>query len=518
MATTTPSLSTQPSTRLQPKKRQLVSILILCFLLLIVGLGLWRWRAAAPTITVVIDGEPIQVISRAKTPEALLASLGYTLRPEDELVIEGGWGDQARVVLHRARPVRVIADGRSFEIWTRGERVADLLQDANLSISPADSILLQGQTVHKDALLPPVEWRPPEGRRQAPPWQRIPIPLTLTIQRANPIQITEENVLTRTIWTQQATVIQALNEYAIPIYEGDVILPGLDVAVEPGMHVYIYRATPFTLYVDGQTIQGRTRQKTVGDALRELGIFPLGEDLVDPPLDAELHEGATIRVTRVIERIEYEEELLPFETVWEPDDTLLIDTRVVGQEGRPGVLRRRYRVRYENGQEVARELEDEWVAQEPERKVILYGRKIVPRTAMTPDGPITYWRKIRAYTTSYSPSRSGTDPSLPWYGHTRLGFKAGKGIVGVDPSVINMSQKLYVPGYGFAIAGDTGNLSGKHVDMGFDDDNYESWHWWSDVYLLWPPPPTYAINYILPNWPRYKGSKNPYDGLVQEGP
>jgi len=346
----------------------------------------------------------------------------------------------------------------------------------------------------------------------------VPVPLALTLLRATPVQVMEEGGVTRILWTQADTVAQALVENDIQVREGDVILPGLDATVEPGMRVYIRRATPIIILVDGRTIDARTRTKRVGDALREAGILLAGADQVQPRLDAPVHEGMTIRITRVQERVAYEEELLPFETVWEPDDSLLIDTRRVGQAGRPGVLRRRYRVRYEDGQEVARTLEDEWVVQEPERKVILYGRKIIPRTAMTPDGPITYWRKIRAYTTSYSPSRSGTDPSLPWYGRTRLGFKAGKGVVGVDPAVINMGQKLYVPGYGFAIAGDTGNISGKHVDMGFDDDNYESWHWWSDVYLLWPPPPSYAINYILPNWPRYKGTKNPYQGLVQERP
>jgi len=70
--------------------------------------------------------------------------------------------------------------------------------------------------------------------------------------------------------------------------------------------------------------------------------------------------------------------------------------------------------------------------------------------------------------------------------------------------VVNMQQKLYVPDYGFAIAGDTGGgVKGKHIDLGYSDDDYRSWHWWTDVYLLWPPPPAYAIHYTLPNWPRY---------------
>jgi len=503
----------------RPNRRQWLAIAVGAGFLLLAILGLWRWQAAAFPVTLVIDGQQATVVTHARSPEALLRSLGYPLRPEDDLRVAGAWGPDARVVVQRARPVQVLADGHSQVVWTRADTIGGVLNDAAIALAPADEVLLGDKQVSVADELPPAEWTPPAGRRSADPWQQEPQPLALSILRATPLQVIEEGGVSRTIWTRADTVEQALAENDITIYEGDEVLPGLDAAVQPGMKVLLRRAIPITITADGQTIETRTRAGTVGDALQSLGILVMGEDQVHPPLEAELHPNTDIQITRVQERLEYEEELLPFETVWQPDDDLPIDTRRVGSEGQPGILRRRYRVRYENGEEVSRELEDEWVAQEPERKVILYGRKIVPRTAMTPDGPITYWRKIRAYTTSYSPARSGTDPSLPWYGHTRLGYKAGKGVVGVDPSVINMNQKLYVPGYGFAVAGDTGSGSGgKHVDLGFDDDNYESWHWWSDVYLLWPPPPDYAINWVLPNWPRYKGSRNPHVGLVQENP
>jgi len=498
-------------------QRQLLALAVSALLLLMALLGVWRWQTAAFPVTLTIDDQSATLMTHARTPAALLRGLGYPLRPEDSLTIEGRWGPHAHIQVQRARPVQILADGQSQTVWTRANDVAGVLNDAMLALSPADELLLGDKQVATDAALPPAQWLPPAGRRRAEPWQQAPQPLTLSILRANPVRVVEEGGVTRTIWTRAQTVADALAENDIPVQAGDDLLPDPDAAIQPNMTVRIRRATPITIIADGQTIATRTRAKTVGEALRAAGILLLGEDQAHPPLDADLHPHTAIIITRITEKVAYEEELLPFETIWQPDDDLLIDTRRVGTAGRPGVMRRRYRIRYENGQEVARELEDEWQAVEPERKVILYGRKIVKHTAMTPDGPITYWRKLRAYTTSYSPKRSGTDPSLPWYGHTRLGFTAGKGVVGVDPSVVNMSQKLYVPGYGFAIAGDTGSgLHGKHLDLGFSDDNYESWHWWSDVYLLWPPPPTYAINYLLPDWPRYKGSHNPYAGLVQE--
>jgi hypothetical protein len=63
---------------------------------------------------------------------------------------------------------------------------------------------------------------------------------------------------------------------------------------------------------------------------------------------------------------------------------------------------------------------------------------------------------------------------------------------------------MYVPGYGLAKANDTGGgVKGKFVDLGYEDHNYVSWHWWTDIYLLTPVPPASQIRWILPDWPKY---------------
>jgi 3D (Asp-Asp-Asp) domain-containing protein len=62
-----------------------------------------------------------------------------------------------------------------------------------------------------------------------------------------------------------------------------------------------------------------------------------------------------------------------------------------------------------------------------------------------------------------------------------------------------LRTELFVPGYGLGVAGDTGGgVRQYHIDLGFDDDNYESWHTWVDVYLLEPLPPEGSIPWILP--------------------
>jgi 3D (Asp-Asp-Asp) domain-containing protein len=189
--------------------------------------------------------------------------------------------------------------------------------------------------------------------------------------------------------------------------------------------------------------------------------------------------------------------------VWVPDDNLELDHQRLDEAGAEGVTKRRFRVVYEDGLEVSQALEDVWVAQEPVTRVMAYGRKIVTRTLETPEGTLVYWRKVRMAATSYSASTAGKSPDHLSYGRTRLGQPMRKGIVAVDPAVINLGTRVYVPGYGTGAAGDTGSaIQGRRIDLGYDDDNLVLWRSWVDVYLLDPPPPRYQIKWVLPNWPR----------------
>lgn len=64
---------------------------------------------------------------------------------------------------------------------------------------------------------------------------------------------------------------------------------------------------------------------------------------------------------------------------------------------------------------------------------------------------------------------------------------AARGIVAVDPRVIPYYTKMYIPGYGIAIAGDTGGaIRGNRVDL-FMDSYEEAINWGRrnvEVYIL----------------------------------
>lgn len=70
-------------------------------------------------------------------------------------------------------------------------------------------------------------------------------------------------------------------------------------------------------------------------------------------------------------------------------------------------------------------------------------------------------------TAYYAHGRGGND--INGNGITAIGLRARKGIVAVDPRVIPLGTKLYIPGYGEALAADTGGwIKGNRVDLCFE--------------------------------------------------
>lgn len=472
---------------------------------------LWLlWVVTARPVTVTVDGMTATVRTHRQTVSGLLMDAGLDLHAGVDVSVPLSMRPShgMTIQVRRASPVSVAADGRAVRARSLRVTVADLLADAGVSADEHDEILLNGRKVAlADRIRPEGElplagqWTPTYNRGY--PWAgTAQKTIALRIHRAIPITI-EDSSVSMPLRSTATTVGEALREAKILLYLGDDIQPALSSPLSAGMRIFIERSTPVSLEVDGRFIKTRTRAKTVAGALTQIGVGLSGLDRVEPPLDAVLYEDMAIQITRIREDIEIEEDIAPFETVFEPDRNILIDTQQVINPGAEGITRRRYRVRYENGQEVNRVLEDTWVAQEPATRVIAYGQNIVPNTVTTADGQeITYWRRIRMLATSYSASTAGTDPDAPWFGRTYSGDVMRKGVVAVDPVVVPLRSRLYVPNYGYGEALDLGSaIRARRIDLGFDDHNLELWNRWVDVYLLWPPPPEYQITWVLPNWP-----------------
>jgi uncharacterized protein YabE (DUF348 family) len=489
----------------------LLALVLLAGALVVLSMGISQ---TGSPLVLEVDGQRRELRTHAATVGEALRRSGLELYPEDrvtpelEVPLEPGMVIEVQC----ARPVHLHADGETHQIRTQATTVGQVLVEAGLQVGPADEIWLDGRLVELGASLwdrGPVSHAPPSSRGGGISTVSADTgdPPVVTIRRAAVMTLDDDGTTT-TLHTTSETIGQVLQEHGVTLFLGDEVAPGAQERVLPGGTITIRRSIPVQIEADGRVIRTRTRAETVAGVLGQEGIALVGRDRIEPALSTLLRSGIEIQVVRVREELVVEFEPIPFETEWVPDPEVEIDNIRLAREGQIGLTKRRFRVVYEDGQEVERYLEDTWAEQPPITKTMAYGTKIVIRTMDTPDGPIEYWRKMRVYTTAYTAATCGKSRDHPRYGYTRLGWWLTKGIVAVDPDVIPLKTKMYVPGYGHAIAGDTGGgVKGKFVDLGYDEGKYQSWHWWTDIYLLTPVPPEHKILWILPDLPKFPDRK-----------
>ncbi len=469
---------------------------------------LWGlWALTSTPVQITVDGVTQTVYTHRRAVDDLLLDLGMTIHPNDRVTpaVTTLIRNPLSITIERARVVQIWADGRQWVTASWGKTPYEILNEAGVTVDRYDQVQIAEHMVKVDTpLLPVRRTQLPATYSRGYAWDNwVTEPMPLRLQRALPITV-KDGGLPFTIRTTAHTVGEALYQSGMLIYLGDAVQPSLGSQVTPGLRVQIQRSKPLLLRVDDRVIKTRSRAQTVGDALVEIGVGISGLDQITPTLDTPLKDDLEIAIIRVSEEIEVTEQIVSFETVFQPDAALAIDTQQQATPGAEGITRQRYRVRYENDQEVTRVLEDTWVAQEPAQRIIAYGQAITPQTMTTPDGQqITYWRKIRMLASSYSANTAGVATDEAWYGRTYTGDVMRQGVVAVDPRIIPLRSKVFVPGYGYGDALDIGSaIISRRIDLGYDDDKLQLWNRWVDVYLLWPPPPASQITWVLPNFPR----------------
>ena len=270
----------------------------------------------------------------------------------------------------------------------------------------------------------------------------------------------------RQVWVLAGRAVDALRQAGLPLHPADEVLPDPARWVHAGMHIRVVRAFPVEVESDGQVRVHHATRGTVADALRALGIR-LGElDRTEPAPDTPLGPGMRVRVVRVREEVVVWREVLPFRTLrwaeprWERGRTGVL------REGRDGVVEHTDRLRYEDGRLVGRQRLASRVLVERVDRIIGVGTRVVWRTLETPLGRLRYRERLQMVATAYYPGPESTGKSAD--GLTAMGIPAGHGVVAVDPRVIPLGTRLYIPGYGLAIAGDVGGaIKGRRIDLGF---------------------------------------------------
>ena len=456
-------------------------MLILAFVSMFLALIL-LYLATAKTVTISHDDLEFQASTHARSVAAALSDAGITLNAEDLI-----WPDRDEQIkagmtirVKTAKLMVVHSDEGSRMIRTAEDEASNILAGAGELIFPGDRVARDGKT---PKLLASMSTGSPE---------------MIELVAAENFWLDDGSGLQQ-VRSAAPTLGEALWDLEIVLREGDDLQPRPESSLERDDKVEINRARLVNLEIDDTILSAWSSGGYVRDALAAAGVHIIGLDYALPSISEPIPEDGRIRVVRVEEEVITELEPIPFETSYQPANELELDNLTVIDPGTYGVVQNRIRIRYEDGEEVERTVEEAIVAVEPQPRIIGYGTKIVVKTLATSSGSIEYWRAVPVYATSYSPCNLG----VSWCGsRTASGVKVDRGVIGVIRSWYNAMRgwPVYVPAYGGGTIEDIGGgIAGRDwIDLGFTDEDYEAWHSWTTLYFLTPVPSLDSIPWILP--------------------
>ena len=217
--------------------------------------------------------------------------------------------------------------------------------------------------------------------------------------------------------------------------------------------------------LDGVPRMVSTEAETVSDLLAELSGTIDADYILDGASESDtITENMAISLTTVTEKIVATTESIPYETVERASDKIQFGSTKVAQKGVAGQRATVKKEIYHGDKLISTEFVEEKVLTPAQDEIIEIGA-----TGMI-DGMV-FSSAISAKVTAYTPFDAGCT------GITATGTKAGVGTVAVDPKVIPLGSKVYVPGYGVAVAADTGGaIKGNRVDVCYTTKN-EAFSW-----------------------------------------
>lgn len=343
--------------------------------------------------------------------------------------------------------VAVTLDGKEQTITTHSRTVEGLLDSLEITLSDKDYVFPSKDTKITDGLN--VEWKP-----------------------AKQVHIVKDNEK-KTVWTVSKTVEELLSEQNITLTAHDQVYPNLDENIENNLEVTIDLAFLVKVNDSGKEEEVYTTSITVEDFLEQQEIVLNELDRVENDLTATLTADDTINIIRVEKSNETVQEKVNFATVTKKDSSLLKGSQKVITQGQEGLVNKEYEVVKENGVVVSKTLINETKIKDAVDKVVAVGTQT--SVAQASRGTVTSGEELTVTATAYTPYCTGCS------GVTATGINLRNNpdlkVIAVDPSIIPLGTKVYVEGYGYAIAGDTGGaIKGNKIDVFFPTKS-QAYNW-----------------------------------------
>lgn len=226
--------------------------------------------------------------------------------------------------------------------------------------------------------------------------------------------------------------------------------------IEDGMNISVTRSFPVALRSAGELKLVYTTGGTVGDALRLGGVSYDTADELNHLIFEDLTPGMKIIHTDVVTEYTTAKRTIAHKEKIIYDDNVYNDTEpVLIQKGMDGSKNVTQRVVIKDGVEVSREVVNQIIITPATDEIIKKGSKIHYQTKLT--GEYRIYKK---------PPKAGKDGWIEmkmdyitayWQGtKTSTGAKPKLGVIAVNTYYIPYGTEIYVPGYGYGVAMDTG--------------------------------------------------------------
>lgn len=269
------------------------------------------------------------------------------------------------------------------------------------------------------------------------------------------------------IVTRAQTVAELLDEADIKLSTHDQVSPPLRSHLGPDARISVVRALPVVVSVNGKERRLWTTARTVGTVIeKDLGVDLEADIRLKPEAMTKVASAQRIELLLLTRWIEKTQAEVPFAVERQDNPRLAKGRTAVKTAGKPGIKEAVVEHVRAGGIEIERNVREERVVAQPVSQVVSVGTMVArPVMASAPGAGISVSRSGRAITMLASAYASGSG-GAGW--RTATGTGVYKGIVAVDPRVIPLGTRMYIDGYGSAVAADTGGaIKGNRIDLGF---------------------------------------------------
>ena len=337
--------------------------------------------------------------------------------------------------------VTLYVNGKEQKVRTHANTVAELLKEQNIELKQGDFISIS-------------------------PQEKIVDRLTVKWEASKPIVLVVDGV-EKKLRTTAKTVKDVLYVQQVELGEHDEVLPGVDEKVKENMKIVVNKAFPITLNDGGKQQQVWSTSTTVADFLAKQHITLRELDRVQPTLNEKIQSDTKINIVRVEKVTDVVEEPVNFVVVKKKDAQLEKGKQKVISEGEKGIVAKQYEVILENGKEVSRKLLKTETIKPSKNRIVAVGTKAAPRI-LASRGSGEAAEELYVIATAYTAYCGGCSGTTATGVNLRANPNAK--VIAVDPRVIPLGTRVYVEGYGYAVAADTGaNVKGYKIDVFFPD-------------------------------------------------